>query len=249
MIPFISFFYVSFLVLKPNHMFSRRTRSCMIVLAIMLLLSGTTMLYGQNKIRGPVWTFNTDSTTIHGISVGYMHTKKIQHVISNGVRIEALGLGVFLMLMPASPIAHNDSTYKAEISKPVAETINGINLSPLGHGCDCSINGIHIYGPGSIVTRSNGIAAGLYANFSNRHNGLQAALVWNHTYNFTGVQLAFLSNENVNQTTGLQVSAYNRTKQLRGVQIGIVNKTGKINGLQIGLLNINEKRKLPFINW
>jgi hypothetical protein len=36
---------------------------------------------------------------------------------------------------------------------------------------------------------------------------------------------------------------------MKGVQIGLINKSKKLKGLQIGLWNVNQKRKLPLINW
>jgi hypothetical protein len=42
---------------------------------------------------------------------------------------------------------------------------------------------------------------------------------------------------------------FNKTKKGNGVQIGLVNMAKEMRGVQIGLWNVNQKRKLPLINW
>jgi len=204
------------------------------LLSTILLLLLSLSVYSQNQMKFPIWTFNTNSTTIYGLSLGYMHTQKIRNVTTNGLRIEALGFGALIPLMPGSLIATSDSIYNKIINQKTGEIINGINISPIGHGGDISVNGINIYGFGSIITKSNGLSVGLFLNSSQRHNGIQVAILGNMTYNIKGVQVAFFNyNEN----------------EVVGIQIGIINKTSKIKGLQIGLWNKNKKRSLPIINW
>jgi hypothetical protein len=41
----------------------------------------------------------------------------------------------------------------------------------------------------------------------------------------------------------------NFSKKMDGLQIALFNKSENFRGLQIGLWNVNQKRKLPFINW
>ena len=36
---------------------------------------------------------------------------------------------------------------------------------------------------------------------------------------------------------------------MRGLQIGVVNKSKNLRGIQIGIWNVNQKRRLPLINW
>jgi hypothetical protein len=236
-----------------------------IILFISLVILSDELKAQRNKIRLPVWTFNTDSTTIYGLSVGYMHVDKIDKVISNGLRFELVGFGFFLPLIPRSPLADSDSVFTAMVSGPVAEKINGINLSPLGHGCDCRINGLNIYGFGSVVNATNGISMGLYGNFAYRSNGIQLAVLGNEAYKANGLQLAMGGNGVLSRFNGIQIAAFgnyvggtgrgiqigaqNEAGKMRGIQIGLYNKTSDLKGLQIGLWNVNGKRKFPFINW
>jgi hypothetical protein len=214
-----------------------------------LLILFLTNSFGQSRTRLPIWTFSTHDTKIFGLSVGLTTTEKIKNVSSNGLRFELLGLGILLPLIPQSPLAENDSLHIIVMKSPYAEKINGVNLSPLGTGCDCKVNGFNIYGVGSITRQVNGISAGLVMNFTEVQNGIQGSLYFNWTYNLNGVQLAFIGNTNTGTVKGVQISAQNITNDLRGLQIGLYNKTTKIKGLQIGLWNVNEKRKRPIINF
>ncbi len=204
--------------------------------------------FGQSKVRLPLWTFNTKNTNIYGLSLGYMPSKKIENVTSNGIRFEALGFGILLPFMPDVPISQKDSLHSLIDPKKYAERVNGINVSAIGHGCDCKVNGLNIYGIGSVTGQVNGISAAIFMNITETQKGLQIG-AFNWTYNLTGVQLALMGSINYGTTKGLQIGATNWTNDLKGVQIGLFNKTTKIRGLQIGLWNVNEKRKRPIINF
>jgi hypothetical protein len=45
------------------------------------------------------------------------------------------------------------------------------------------------------------------------------------------------------------VCLLNTTENLFGLQIGLYNTSENLFGLQIGIWIVNQKRKLPFINW
>jgi len=64
-------------------------------------------------------------------------------------------------------------------------------------------------------------------------NGISAAIM----VNYAGVH------------NGIQVAMFNDTYKTKGIQAGICNKSKHTKGLQIGLWNINERRKLPLLNW
>src|SRR5882762_6206479 len=214
-----------------------------------VLILSLSSSYGQSKTRLPIWTFNTTDTKVYGLSVGYTTTDKIQNVNSNGLKFELIGRGILLPLIGSTPLAESDSAHYAIMQAPYAEKINGINLSPLGTGCDCKVNGLNVYGVGSIIRQVNGISASLVMNFAEVQNGIQGSIFSNYTYNLNGVQLAFAGNTNTGTVKGLQISSMNSTRDLVGLQIGIYNKTTKIKGVQIGLWNVNGKRKRPILNF
>lgn len=67
-------------------------------------------VFGQNnsisKSYTPIWTFQQKHATINGISVGLRSTpRKPKYSTTNGVKIELLGLGFFLLFGPESPLA------------------------------------------------------------------------------------------------------------------------------------------------
>lgn len=199
------------------------------------------------KVKTPIWTFQHENTKIYGISIGLAsYPKNPKNSESNGLKIELLGLGFFLLLAPESPLAKNDSAYINHLNSSRSENIRGIALSGTGSICDCNISGITIGGVGQYYVNINGIGIAPIM-FTEQQNGLQLA-IWNNTYYSRGFQGAFLTN--VNQIgRNLMIAGINFSEDLKGVQIGLFNKTSKLKGIQIGLWNINNKRKLPLINW
>lgn len=52
-----------------------------------------------------------------------------------------------------------------------------------------------------------------------------------------------------NRINGVSVGLVNHAADVRGLQIGLFNKTIELKGFQFGLWNMNEKRRLPIVNW
>lgn len=98
--------------------------------------------------------------------------------------------------------------------------INGLSISPgVMMFANPDVNGLIINGLISTCHNINGVSVNGIGTLSNSFNGVQIAGI------------------------------YNETQRGRGLQIGIVNKCKNLKGIQIGIWNINDKRKLPFINW
>lgn len=77
---------------------------------------------------------------------------------------------------------------------------------------------------------------------------MQIAGLFNEVIENKGVQIA-MSNLS-KRMTGVQIGAANyANEKMIGIQIGLWNKSKQTKGIQLGLWNINEKRKLPIINW
>jgi hypothetical protein len=219
-------------------------------LPILFLLAITCTALAQSKSRFPVWTYNTQDTKIHGLAVGYFTTPRIDSVTTNGMRFELLGAGILLLMLPDVPISTNDSMHAEYLQTRPAEKINGFNISPLGHGCDCDVNGFNIYGPGSITKKVNGVSLAAIMNIAEVQNGLQAAYYFNFTYKMNGLQAALINNKNFGVMKGVQVAAlWNEAREIHGLQIGIYNKASKLKGLQVGIWNDNGMRKRPFLNF
>lgn len=199
------------------------------------------------KVLAPIWTFQQVNSEIYGISIGLASTpQKPKNSITQGLKLELFGLGFFLLFAPESPLSYNDSIYGMRLKMPRSEKINGIALASTGSFCDCSINGISVGGLGQYFVKINGLGLAPIM-FTEQMNGIQIA-GFNGIYYSRGFQGAVVFNWN-EHGRNLMLASFNLSNDFKGVQIGLINKASKLKGIQIGLWNINEKRKLPFMNW
>lgn len=199
-------------------------------------------LIGQNfneKNRYLLWTFHTQNTTIHGISLGAIpqFNDKQRFVKTNGIRLEVPGIGFLAFIANASLIPKQDAD----------EKVNGINLSSGTIG-NIAYNGVSLGLVVQTATKLNGIAVAGMWNAIRKSNGIQATILLNESEVSNGIQIALSNYTEVMR--GLQIGGYNYAgDKMRGLQIGLVNSSADTRGIQIGLWNINEKRKFPIINW
>lgn len=218
---------------------------------IILFLILTISLYGQIDKRKnylPIWTFHQNNINIHGTSIGlWTFNSEPRHTNTNGIKIELIGIGILIPLIPRSPIIETDSAFIKLTKEPLSERINGLNLSASGSACHCLTNGLTAGYIGQIHFQVNGLSTSLFMNFTQKHNGVMTAL-FNDAYYMNGLQIGFSNNGY--KTKGLQIGVLgNNADEMKGVQIGLFNKSKKLKGLQIGLWNVNQKRKLPLFNW
>ncbi|WP_066219704.1 LA_2272 family surface repeat-containing protein [Formosa haliotis] len=193
----------------------------------------------NEKTRYLLGTFHTQNTTINGISVGAFpqFNDKKRFVRTNGIRLEVPGIGLVGFMANGSLIRNEETD----------EIVNGLNISTGTMG-NVSFNGITLALVTQSGTENNGFAiAGLW-NGMDKSNGIQIAGLLNEATYSNGIQIA-LSNS-TEYMTGLQIGGANyANEKMVGLQIGIWNKSKNTKGIQLGLWNINEKRKLPIINW
>jgi len=239
--------------MKSTHLYAladiamRHTKTITTILFLILTIRS----FGQvakRKNYFPIWTFHQDSINIHGISVGlWSFNSEPRFTNTNGIKFELIGVGIGMPLIPRSPIVQTDSAFIKLQQEPLSERINGLNLSSSGTVCHCLTNGLTAGFIGQINFQVNGISTSLFMNFSQKHNGIMTAL-FNDAYYMNGLQVGFSNNGY--KMKGLQIGILgNHTQEMKGVQIGLINKSKKLKGLQIGLWNVNQKRKLPLINW
>jgi len=196
----------------------------------------------------PLWTFQQSNINIHGISVGIasgVHENQ-GITITNGVKIEIIGLGILSAMIGESPVVENDRALLTLEQTTPSEKINGVSLSLSGCLSDCIINGISLGGMSQINRNVNGMAVSWIMNISQRFNGLQVGF-FNDTYSLKGCQCGMM-NKGI-KTDGLQTGIVNLGKETKGIQIGIFNQSKNLMGIQVGLWNVNQKRKLPLVNW
>ena len=203
---------------------------------------------GKRKNYFPIWTFHQDSINIHGLSIGlWSFNTEPRLTNTNGIKLELIGIGILIPLIPRSPIVETDSAFIKLKEEPLSEKINGLNLSASGSVCHCLTNGLTAGFMGQIHFQVNGISTTLFMNFTQKHNGVMTAIL-NDAYYMNGLQVGL--GNNGFKTKGVQVGGIlNYAKEMKGIQIGIYNKSEKLKGIQIGLWNVNQKRKLPLINW
>lgn len=180
----------------------------------------TSQVYAQQKKNYfPVWTYQQSNTNIHGVSGGLFPMEPARNTTTNGIRLELIGGGIVAPLVPASPVAEDDSSFReTEQRIRTLERLNGISLSA-GGAMACSINGVAINGIGQVAPRVNGLSVALMVNFADLHNGIQIGTI-NMAYKMNGIQIGFR----------------NRSKRTRGLQIGLWNENEKRN---LPLLNWN----------
>ena len=102
----------------------------------------------------------------------------------------------------------------------------------------------------SINNQLNGVAIGLFEVSDDFcMQGVQITALYHSLGKLNGFS-ANLVYSDYQYLNGVMISGvYNKTKKGKGLQIGLVNMAKEMRGVQIGLWNVNQKRKLPLINW
>jgi hypothetical protein len=189
--------------------------------------------YGQDSTiikTKIISTFHTSNKIINILSFGFISSiPDERNVTTNGIRLEVPGLGLISFMGNGFPTATEPFDLKGF---KYSEIVNGINISS-GSWCNCNFNGLTIAGVGQYGKFGNGFSLAGGWNLMDKQNGLQLSMIANNAFYLNGVQ----------------ISAFNFAHDGKGLQIGIFNNSKNFKGIQIGLWNVNQKRKLPLINW
>lgn len=173
----------------------------------------------RNKNLFPIWTYHQDSINIHGVSLG-LASWSGEPRHTNTNGVKIELIGLGILL----PLAGGSTIVKSD------SAYLELNNEPFSE----RINGLNLSVTGTICQcETNGISLGVIGQTSHRVNGISASVFMNFSQ----------------QHNGIMTSIYNEAYEMNGLQIGLFNKTSKLRGIQIGLWNVNQKRKLPFINW
>lgn len=220
----------------------------LLVLALCFTFSFSAQSQNVKKKWYPAWTYHQDSININGISVGLLSIDdSARNTNTNGIKLELIGVGLIIPLVPKSPIVENTFDFEKLETQAISERINGLSISGSGTSCHCLTNGVTAGLIGQINFKVNGISASLLMNFTQKQNGLMLGML-NDAYLMRGLQLGV--GNNGYKTKGAQLGIIsNFADEMRGLQIGIFNKSKNLKGVQIGIWNVNQKRKLPLINW
>lgn len=161
---------------------------------------------------------------IYGIAFGPIGSETICNAIklrrTHGINIQLIGQGFFI------PMNRKEFDFE-QILLPLDSLFFTTQNTRSLH------NGLLLSTTGTYTDFSNGIVLSAGCSFGRKVNGLAVNLFANKYYVANGVEL------------GIQ----NQAHKVNGLQLGLFNRCVELNGLQIGLWNVNEKRKLPLINW
>jgi hypothetical protein len=176
----------------------------LIPLAALLIASGCA---STMKTHVPVWCVPVDNTRVDGLGLTLFTASEVTNAVVNGVRIELVGPGVLIPLVPdtVSPCFNTREEYLGRLSIQ-GEDVNGFELS----GSGTAMRG-HI----------RGISLGLIGGIKNRVTGFAGTLGWNTALDVTGIQLG----------------GFNTTYRTVGAQVGFNNRAAEIEGLQLGFFN------------
>lgn len=141
--------------------------------------------------------------------------------------------------------------------------VHGVNFELIGYGwlapflgmddgnsfqtASQDINGFSIGGLTLLNIRVNGISFAPLLNVVGSNNGLQLSFFNANLSFINGVQLGVINY--AQKSNGASLGLINFSRVTNGIQVGLFNKSNELHGIQIGLININQKRKIPIINW
>lgn len=200
---------------------------------LILFLAFCINSYSQDTIslnKRIIGTFHTSNVEYNGLSFGFVSTMEDnRNVRTNGLRLEVPGIGIVSFMgngLPNATEPFDLTNYK------YSEVINGLNIST-GSWCDCNYNGLTFAAVGQYGKLGNGFSLAGGWNIIDKQGGVQIAIIANSSYYMKGVQ----------------ISGSNYINSGSGLQIGLLNRSKNFKGIQIGLWNVNQKRKLPVLNW
>lgn len=161
---------------------------------------------------------------IYGIAIGPIGSEAICNVIklrkTHGINIQLIGQGFFI------PMNRKEFAFE-QLLLPLDSIFFSTENTRALH------NGLLLSTTGTYTDISNGIVLSAGCSYGRKLNGVAFNLFCNKYYEANGIEL------------GIQ----NQAHKVNGLQIGLFNRCVELNGMQIGLWNVNEKRKLPLINW
>lgn len=175
------------------------------------------------RSRNFAWVLPTRANEINGLAVG-VHTGQLygRKLTINGLNISADVPAVFISMM---------SSMMMLMKIPLAS----ISDSADNDWCITNINGLSVSMGGLLRGRNlNGIMFNGGMCSAMKARGIFVSGGYNMFTDFKGISIAGLRN----------VAAKGR-----GLQIGLLNTCKHFRGLQIGLWNVNNKRKMPLLNW
>lgn len=204
-------------------------RRIILFLSLLLLFASETLCQ-ENDLKAfnryGIGFLPSNAQNIYGLALGLIGSEvrcDLKYTKkTHGVNLQVFGQGFF------SPFYIFDKRLSFyDINESFINYDDSLNLMRTKH------NGILIAGFGTFTEHVNGISISPWMSVNHKVNGFSLNILSNCSHTINGLSLAL----------------YNVSYEINGLQVGLVNRTRKLKGFQIGLWNVNEKRKLPFINW
>lgn len=197
-----------------------------ILLGVFSLLFLNLHAQTEGKTRYGVWFLPSYAKKIHGIAIGPAGSEilcdKPHSQVSNGLNIQFLGQGIFQLLF-----SKQNNFVESVMTERDSLAIKDTAKPSVLH------NGIILSTLGTFTPQVNGIAISPFMSMSKKVNGLSLNAIWNLVF----------------ELNGLSIGCLNHVNQMNGLQLGLINKATRLSGIQVGLWNVNDKRRLPLLNW
>ncbi len=179
------------------------------------------------KHRNVVSILPSASPKSNGLQIGPLGSEVMcgypYYKISNGLNIQILGQGALWMF------------YSFNYYKTINTEIDTTSQA-------------YLINHDAFRAKHNGLLISLLGPYQTRVNGVCISLFYGQGAKLNGLALNLLRND-YNIVKGVELGVINEVGKIKGVQIGVINLAKEVKGFQFGLWNVNEKRKLPFINW
>ncbi|MBU2018343.1 MAG: hypothetical protein KJ941_01745 [Bacteroidetes bacterium] len=142
---------------------------------------------------------------------------------SYGVNFQLFGQGIFMLLNPG--VFGYESQYHTEVR---------------------DLDSLKIYY--DLRSRHCGLLLSTFGTFTSQQVGVSISVLSSMGFSVKGLSINGISSS-FYSVQGVSVAFVNHAYFTQGVQLGVINKSKHLHGFQFGLWNVNQKRKLPFVNW
>ena len=196
------------------------------VVVTAFFLAVTTSLSAQDR-KYVMWYSPSKATDVYGVMLNFFPREvgDFPNYSVYGVELDLNPLGFFSSIYIAV-----SGLFEPTMYQPNDDYWDGIDSSDY----EKTIYGLHITSFDIEPYIINGLDITLAGSFFSVINGASISLLINKQDAVSGLTIAPVGNHNI---------------YCRGVQIGLINTCSDLKGFQIGLWNVNQRRKLPLINW
>lgn len=210
--------------------FGKMKFKAIILTTILFSFNHENSLSQNDTVKGSSYVFQfipSGKKNIYGLAFGLVGSETICNIVgtkkSHGINLQIIGQGFFI------PLNRKAFGYKSTLQGDSSWMVKSKNPSDY----KAIHNGLLLSSFGTLTDKTNGIVLSSWCSLG---------------YEMNGITINLISSKYVS-LNGLSISINNEANSVKGVQVGIINRTSRLKGFQIGIWNVNDKRKLPLINW